>query len=117
MAPFGWARCTDATADILRRGAWYPIVEQTSEHVVLEVDRQPVRVSRTGVRVRPDQPDRWSIVVRTGVLRPTWSGNKVVTTYAVCPDCRSRQEFEGKPETLVCQRCRRAALVDWSETC
>jgi tRNA(Ile2) C34 agmatinyltransferase TiaS len=49
-------------------------------------------------------------------MRPTLSGPKLVTTYAVCPDCTSRQEFEGKPETLMCVRCRRAAKVDWSTT-
>src|ERR1041384_7351452 len=35
----------------------------------------------------PAPPDHWSIVARTGVLRPTLGGRggDVVTTYAVCP--------------------------------
>src|SRR2546427_2202493 len=31
----GWARCADNVADVLRRGAWYPVVEESGDgHVV-----------------------------------------------------------------------------------
>src|SRR5213595_1540174 len=41
----GWARCADNVADILRRGAWYPIVEESADgHVVVEVRQQRVRL-------------------------------------------------------------------------
>ncbi len=103
-------------ADVLRRGAWYPILEEYADGVLVEVDRQAMRFRSDEVRVRPDRPDEWSIVLRTGVMRPTLAGPKMVTTYAVCPDCSGRQEFEGHPETLMCVRCRRAARVDWSST-
>lgn len=101
---------------MLRRGAWYPILEETPEGVVLEVDQQRLLLPRDELRLRPDRPETWSIVVRTGVMRPTLTGPKLVTTYAVCPDCAGRQEFEGKPESMMCVRCRRAARVDWSTT-
>lgn len=117
----GWARCLDNVADILRRGAWYPIVDETPDgKVVLEVRKKPVRVSRIDVAVRDTPPDRWSIVVRTGVLRPTLGGREgeeVTTTYAVCPHCQERQDFTGKPDSLKCIRCKRDSKVDWSETC
>src|SRR2546422_8920758 len=29
----GWARCADNVADILRRGAWYPIVEESADEI------------------------------------------------------------------------------------
>jgi hypothetical protein len=75
MAKLGWARCTDNVADVLRRGAWYPIVEQSADgHVVVEVRGRGVRLARADLSVREDPPDRWSIVVRTGVLRPTLDG-------------------------------------------
>lgn len=113
----GWATSAPGQADRLRRGAWYPVLEETADgHVVVEVDQQPLRLRREDVMIRPDRPDTWSVVVRTGVLRPTLAGQKLVTRYAVCPDCSSRQEFEGEPETLICNRCRRAAKVDWSRT-
>ncbi len=120
MTRLGWARCTDSVADILRRGAWYPILEETTDgHVIVEVRRQRVRLSRVDVHVRDTPPEQWSIVVRTGVLRPTLGGGKeeVTTTYAVCPYCHERQETRGRPVTLTCLGCDRTAAVDWSETC
>src|SRR2546427_7977652 len=120
MGKLGWARCLDNVADILRRGAWYAVVEETGDgHLVVSVRDQRVRLSRHDVRMRPDAPTDWSIVVRTGVLRPTLGGEgmEVVTTYAVCPHCHEREDFSGKPPTLVCARCGSAAAVDWSETC
>jgi hypothetical protein len=120
MSRLGWARCLDSVADVLRRGAWYPVVEETVDgHVVVSVREQRVRLSRDDVRRRPEAPDRWSIVVRTGVLRPTLGGKgmEVVTTYAVCPHCHERQDFAAKPDTLMCRRCGRVSPVDWLETC
>jgi hypothetical protein len=117
--PLGWARCLDNVADVLRRGAWYPIVEETPDgKVVVEVRQKPVRLSRVDVTVRATPPDRWSVVVRTGVLRPTLGGgNDVEMTYAVCPHCHERQDFGGRPEKIKCTRCARESKVDWSETC
>jgi len=112
----GWATGAPGTGDILRRGAWYPILEDAGEEVVIEVDTHPMRLPRKKVVVRVERPDQWSIVVRTGVMRPTLSGAKAATTYAVCPDCTARQEFEGRPDSLMCGRCRRAAKIDWSTT-
>src|SRR5437867_12437947 len=88
MGKLGWARCLDNVADILRRGAWYAVVEETGDgHLVVSVRDQRVRLSRHDVRMRPDAPTDWSIVVRTGVLRPALGGKgmEVVTTYAVPP--------------------------------
>jgi hypothetical protein len=117
--PLGWARCLDNVADVLRRGAWYPIVDETPDgKVVVEVRQKPVRLSRIDVTVRDTPPDRWSVVVRTGVLRPTLGGGlDVVTTYAVCPHCHERQDFNGKPARIKCTRCARESEVDWSATC
>lgn len=121
MTTSGWARCTDSVADVLRRGAWYPIVEDTGDqYVVLAVRERRVRLSRADVTVRDQPPDQWSIVVRTGVLRPTLGGGKgkeLVTTYAVCPHCRYRQDLAGKPRHATCDSCGRTSDVDWSKTC
>jgi hypothetical protein len=121
VRPRGWARCLDNVADVLRRGAWYPIIDETDDGtVVIEVRQKPVRLSRIDLTVRESPPDRWSIVIRTGVLRPTMggrAGEDVIATYAVCPHCHERQDFSAKPATLRCTRCRRESPVDWSETC
>src|SRR5436190_184225 len=65
MARRGWARITDSVADILRRGAWYPVVEETPDgHVVVDVrEGVQVRLKREDVTVRVEPPTRWSVVV------------------------------------------------------
>ena len=46
IAALAWAQAAPGAADLLRRGAWYPIIkEEDDDKVVLEVDLQPVRVS------------------------------------------------------------------------
>lgn len=119
MPPGGWARCLDSVADVLRRGAWYEIVEESDEDLIVSVRSRRVRVSRNDVRIRDEAPDQWSIVVRTGLLRPTLGASRtsVHTTYAVCPACHQRQEFKGTPKSLTCAGCGLTADVDWSETC
>ena len=119
VRPLGWARCLDNVADVLRRGAWYPIVETgEDDHVVVEVRRTRVRLSRADVDIRDAHPETWSIVVRTGVLRPTLGGGKeLITTYAVCPLCHERQDFAGEPQKIKCTRCGKESPVDWSKTC
>ena len=119
MTQLGWARAVNKAADILRRGAWYPIVEKTGDGkvVVVEVDQRPVRVSRVDVQVRQEAPDCWSVVYRAGVMRPTFGGVTPPPTYAVCPNCRERQEFQGQPERMTCNRCNKEADVDWTDTC
>ncbi|HEX9704390.1 MAG TPA: hypothetical protein VGA20_04030 [Gemmatimonadales bacterium] len=124
MRTRGWARCTDGVADVLRRGAWYAILDDAdNDQVVLEVRGRPVRFSRADLTIRSIPPETWSIVVRTGIIRPTLGGGKgqeVITTYAVCPDCAERQDLPGapaKPPSLTCQRCGRESSVDWSDTC
>src|SRR5437879_13329162 len=100
MGKLGWARCLDNVADILRRGAWYPVVEETGDgHLVVSVRDERVRLSRHDVRMRPDAPTHWSVVVRTGVLRPTLGGKgmEVVPTYAVCPTARSARTSAASP--------------------
>ena len=120
MMNLGWARCASSVADVLRRGAWYPIVERSPDgHVVVAVRGRSVRLNRDDVKVRAELPDRWSIVFRPGVLRPAMGGRgrEVVNTYAVCPHCHERQDFVGLPATMRCTRCGTASPVDWSETC
>jgi hypothetical protein len=120
MATFGWARCTDSVADVLRRGAWYPVVDEPAAgQLVVEVRGQRVQLRAADVRVRREPPAHWSIVLRTGVLRPTLGGQgrEVVNTYAVCPHCHHREDFSGRPATLTCGGCGATAAVDWSETC
>ncbi|MEO8295059.1 MAG: hypothetical protein ABI613_06030 [Gemmatimonadota bacterium] len=119
MENLGWARATNRTADLLRRGAWYPVLEKSpdGEVLVVEVDKRPVRVSRADVQVRQEPPKHWCVVYRAGVMRPTFGGAAPPPTYAVCPACRERQEFEGRPELMKCQRCGKETEIDWTDSC
>lgn len=119
MSQLGWARSANRAADTLRRGAWYPILETTEDGkaVVVEVDRHPVRVSRVDVEVRDSAPTTWCVVSRTGVMRPTYGGQTPLPEYAVCPHCRERQELNGHPEHMTCQRCKAESPVDYSDRC
>src|SRR5207237_10786111 len=103
----GWARCADNVADILRRGAWYPIVEESPDgHLVVEVRQQRVRLARADVTIRAEPPDHWSIVARTAGLRPTLGGGgrgrDGATMYRVGPLCPYRRAFGPRPPRLHC---------------
>ena len=120
----GWARCTDGVADVLRRGAWYRVVDDgVNGQVVLEVRGRLMQFSRADLTIRETAPSAWSVVVRTGVLRPMLGigrGREVVTMYAVCPHCAERQDVpagDSRPDDLECRGCKRSFPVDWSETC
>ncbi len=120
MTKLGWARCTDNVADVLRRGAWYPIVEESTDgHLVVEVRGRGVRLARGDLTVRQNAPDRWSVVVRTGIQRAALDGRgrELPSTYAVCPHCQERRDFAGAPPSLACARCGATSPVNWSETC
>lgn len=113
-----WARMDQPGADLLRRGAWYPVVRHDPPGgLVLLVDRKEVPVTVGQVRLRDEAPSHWSVVRRVGVLRPTWGGTPVTPLYAVCPHCRERQDFTERPGELLCSRCGNTAPVDWSEVC
>src|SRR2546430_4935914 len=86
----GWARCADNVADVLRRGAWYPVVEESGDgHVVVEVRRGRIPPHRADGAGRTEPPPHWRVGGRTGGLRPTLGGEGVegVTTHAPCPLC------------------------------
>ena len=91
-----------------------PYCTPDGQAVVVQVDNRPVRVSRVDVEVRTEPPAEWCVVNRTGVMRPTFGGQAPLPIYAVCPHCRERQDLDGRPRTLTCQRCKKESPVDWA---
>ncbi|MBE0591823.1 MAG: hypothetical protein IH616_05410 [Gemmatimonadales bacterium] len=116
-----WARVKRLGAHGLRRGAWYPVVnEVTAEMLVVDVAKQNVPVPRQLVDVSERAPGRWSIVSRNsaepGAERINAAGHPL--EYAVCPGCRSRVPFgPGRPEEMQCPNCQRRYPVDWDDRC
>jgi hypothetical protein len=117
---FGWARVRPPGAHYLRRGAWYPVVNDSATSlVVLDVARRNVAVSRGSVELRRDVPDTFSVVIRSPEdPKPgRINGKYLGLTYAVCPRTRARVGFEGRPDTLECPVCGGSHAVDWEVIC
>src|SRR5207244_8432129 len=93
-----WARVRGEMNCYIRRGAWYEVLRLTPEEVVLEVNRQPVRVERSALQIVPLRPQNWSVVARPrdSVDMPLGWGSR----YAFCPGCCHRQALPGQPQEL-----------------
>lgn len=116
MATTGlWARCRQDTADILRRGAWYPVLERAGDGgVIIDMDGRHFFLSETQVHLRTTPPDHWCVVRRSDVFRErSPDGGPVPGRYAVCPACRHRQDMDDdRPDALTCERCGVTSPVD-----
>ncbi len=116
-----WARVKQLGAHGLRRGAWYPVVnEVTEEMLIVDVAKQNVPVPRELVEVSDHEPRRWSIVVRSpadpGADKISAAGHPL--EYAVCPGCRSRVPFgPARPDQMECPNCQQRYPVDWADRC
>lgn len=108
-----WARLQTDVNVKLRRGAWYRIVKLGAVEAVLDVNRQPLTVSRTLLQIVQIPPSRWSVVPapRNALRFPSSWGER----YAVCPSCRGRSPLEGRPTTMRCTRCNGLYEVAWNE--
>lgn len=116
----GWARVRPVGAHYLRRGAWYPVVnDRSSSLVVLDVARRNVAVCREAVELRPDIPDQFSVVIRSPAdpRLGRINGKELGLTYAVCPFTRVRVPFEGRPDRLHCPVCNAEHSLDWDVPC
>lgn len=114
--PHLYARCRADTADILRRGAWYPVLSRTDGGgVIVDMGDRHVFLSEAQVHLRTTPPDHWCVVRRSDVFRDrSPGGGPVPGRYAVCPACRHRQDIDdGRPAELDCDRCRTRAPVDY----
>jgi hypothetical protein len=120
VGAMGWARVQPLGAHFLRRGAWYPVVnDKTASLIVLDVARRNVAVSRRSVELRAARPDAFSIVIRSpddpkpGKI----NGKDFGLTYAVCPRTRARVAYQGRPMQLECPICDCEHDVDWDSPC
>ena len=108
-----WARLQSDVKCRLRRGAWYRVAELTLAEATLEVNRVPVPVPRTSLKIVSSPPHYWTIVMRPCDAKslPVLWGDK----YAVCPGCRNRTQLKGAPQSMRCARCDRTYRVAWEE--
>lgn len=118
--PVAWARPLPVGVHLLRRGAWYRVVNDNGpELLIVDVAKRNIPVPRERVQLRRDKPDRWSIVVRNATDPNATRGttSDLGPVYAVCPGCAYRAPLSDDPAEMACPECHRTYPVEWSETC
>lgn len=116
----GWARVRPPGAHLLRRGAWYPVVNSNGRGlVILNVGHRNIPVLRAALEIRRSRSDHFSVVMRRpGDPNPArGTPGDLGLTYAVCPCSSARVRLAGQPLQLVCPRCGNEHLVEWGESC
>jgi hypothetical protein len=116
-----WARVKREGAHILRRGAWYHVLREPKDGLVLlEVNKAIVPMNAQFVTLAREEPKKWSVVSRDpsdyGARRASMA-RQMGTTYAVCPHCRSRADVTPSTVESVCPKCQGTYEVDWGELC
>jgi hypothetical protein len=120
MEPKRWARVRLAGAHGLRRGAWYPVVNDKKPTIVfLDVNKRNVAVDRTLLEFSETKPTQWSVVVRDAHERGTEraSAASLNRVYAVCPRCRARTNLDHGEREARCPVCAGDFEVDWQHRC
>ena len=116
-----WARAKQSGAHGLRRGAWYLVVNEPSDSlVVLSVRKTNVPVPVGMVELSDQQPTKWSVVrweeTQSGIRRA--SEQALGLTYGVCPACGARGALDAPDvQSLTCDECGLTAEVDWEHPC
>lgn len=109
-----WARLQADVNVHLRRGAWYRVLRLGARDAVVEVNRQPLPVSRQLLQIVTNPPARWTVVPaprRAVRFPPSWGER-----YGVCPSCRERAPLdEHRPPTMRCHRCNGLFEIAWNE--
>jgi hypothetical protein len=115
-----WARVRLAGAHGLRRGAWYPVVNDKQATIVfLDVNKRNVAVDRSLLEFAEGRPTRWSIVTRGGGEHGTRraSAANLNPVYGVCPQCRTRANIKQGVSAARCPVCAGEFEVDWQHPC
>jgi hypothetical protein len=120
MSAKQWARVRRTGAHGLRRGAWYPVVNDTKPNLVfLDVNRKNVPMDRTLLEFREGPPDSWSVVQRRPDEPEPNRANLLPLdlTYGVCPQCRARSNLAPGAERAPCRICGGDFGIDWAHPC
>jgi hypothetical protein len=118
--PRQWGRLKRADGHGLRRGAWYPVLDESQQDVVtLDVNRQSVAVDRSIIELTSDKPHKWSVVrwsPREDEAKLAAQAN-LGPTYGVCPNCRGRANLNATDTQRKCQVCELLFEIDWGSSC
>ncbi len=114
-----WAIVKPATNRLLRRGAWYPVVDDSANgKVVVGVRKRRVSVPRRFLEVRDSRPTRFTVVNRVAKDPNPVHGTALDPgmSYVVCPNCGNRIRVLGLPKVVACGECEHRGEVAWWET-
>lgn len=120
--PLAWARLYTLARPFCRpmprHGAWYPVVRELGERVVLEVAQRRVAIACSLVEFRDTRPVRFTVVRRAlGETNPfEGTPGDLGRVYAVCPACDTRTPLFGEPVILACKTCGHRGEIAWWET-
>jgi hypothetical protein len=121
IIPEVWARVNPQGAHVLRRGAWYRLMREPRDGIVLlDVNKEIVPIGEQFVTLVDHKPAKWSVVSRDpadyGARRASMERH-LDATYAVCPACRTRTNVEHTSQSRRCPNCGGLYAVDWGELC
>lgn len=118
--PRKWGRLLRPGGHGLRRGAWYPVLDDAQpDAVTLDVNRQSVTVERALIELATEKPRKWSVVrwnTREDEAKRASQAN-LGTTYGVCPNCRGRANIELSDTQRKCPVCELLFEIDWGSSC
>ncbi len=113
-----WARLFPAARPFLRpmprAGAWYPVVRELGERLVVDVAGRRVAVAGNLLELRDTRPVRFTVVRRPLDAAPT--EDDLGRVYSVCPMCYARAPLFGEPVLWVCGECGHRGELAWWET-
>jgi hypothetical protein len=115
-----WARVCKSEAHGLRRGAWYVVVSESNNSlVILDVNKSNRPANRHSLEIREEKPDSWSVVRRDPDQEAAQraSDAELGPVYGVCPGCRARAKMAGRDATFTCPECNSDFPVDWDNPC
>jgi hypothetical protein len=115
-----WARIKRPSGHGLRRGAWYPVLDDTrGDALTLNVGSQSVTVDRATVELTSEKPHKWSVVrwnPRDDEARLAAQA-MLGPTYGVCPNCRGRSNLDATDTQKKCPVCELLFEIDWGSSC
>jgi hypothetical protein len=113
MTGMQWGRLQADVNVRLRRGAWYRVLKLAPLQAIVDVNRRPLPVPRFLLEIISQPPRRWTVVATPKGARR--AAAHLGEAYGVCPSCRHRMAFSGKPRRLNCESCHTEFDVAWDE--
>ncbi len=108
----GWARARPHGAHIMRLGAWYQVLGNSANLVVLDIARRNVAIPSDLLQISPHRPERFSVVPRS-LSKLSEKSDDSASIYAVCPVSGTRVRLSGYPDSIECPSCGHRGAVDW----